>query len=504
MNENEYVLEICNISKHFPGVQALRSVSISIKAGEVHAIIGENGAGKSTLMKCLFGTNKLDDGTFRIDGEEIVFTNPAHALKYGISMVQQELDQALQLNVMENLWMGRYPCKYFFVDEKKMFADTEKILDYLKMPKIDICEKIGKMSVSIRQLIEIAKAISYDSKILVLDEPTSSLTKTEINILFNAIRKLKDDGCSIIYISHKLDEIFEICDRVSVLRDGELIITDDIQNFTLEKMIFNMVNRTLTQRFPNKDNIVGETVLKVENLSSYYSPGVENVSFDLKKGEILGVSGLMGSRRTELLETLFGFRRKGGGKVFLNGKEVDINDTKKAIKFGFSLVTEERRATGIFPVRSVSDNIIVASLRKYVNKLNILLNKRVRKATQEVIESMNVKTPTQRTLIRDLSGGNQQKVILGRWLLTDTDILLLDEPTRGIDVGAKYEIYQIIIDLAKEGKSVIFVSSEMSELLGVSDRILIMSNGRLAGIVDPKIVTQEEILQLSSKYLRNQ
>lgn len=499
MADDTYLLEMRNISKSFPGVKALDDVSFRLKKGTVHALMGENGAGKSTLMKILFGIYTEDTGEIYIEGQKIKFHDPKTALENGVSMVHQELNQVLQRDVMDNILLGRYPQKGFFVDQKSMYEFTKKIFDDLGI-NIDPRAKLKNLSVSERQMVEIAKAVSYNAKILVLDEPTSSLTQQEIDLLFRIINLLRDRGCGIIYISHKMEEILKISDEVTVMRDGKWITTEYAKNLTTNMIIKLMVGRDLTNRFPPKTNKPSEVMLEVKNLTGKYSPSVENVSFDLKKGEILGVAGLVGSRRTELLETIFGMDSYSDGEIYLNGKLIDNKDPSTAIENGFALLTEERRATGIFSMLNVRFNTIIANIDSY-SKFGVLNGKRMKEDTDWVIKSLNVKTPSQNTLIKSLSGGNQQKVIIGRWLLTDPEVLLLDEPTRGIDVGAKYEIYQLIIDLANRGKSVIFVSSEMPELLGICDRILVMSNGKLAGIVEAKETTQEEIMILAAKYL---
>ena len=351
-------------------------------------------------------------------------------------------------------------------------------------------------------MIEIAKAVSYNSKIIVMDEPTSSLTENEVKHLFKIIDKLRDKGCGIVYISHKMEEIKEICDDITIMRDGKWVATDSVSDLTTDQIINMMVGRDLTNRFPPKDNEVKEVILKVENLSALHQPSLKEATFELHKGEILGVAGLVGSKRTDIVETIFGIREKASGKIILNGKEVQNKTPGEAIRNGFALVTEERRATGIFSMLDIKVNSIVSNIDHYKNKfLGLLDNKKMCDDTKWVIDSMRVKTPSQGTQIGTLSGGNQQKVILGRWLLTEPDVLMLDEPTRGIDVGAKYEIYQLMIELAKKDKGIIMISSEMPELLGVTDRILVMSNGRVAGIVNTKETTQEEILALSAKYL---
>lgn len=499
MADTKYVLEMTDICKEFPGVKALDNVQLKVRPGTVHALMGENGAGKSTLMKCLFGVYIEDAGEILIDGEKSKFSNPKQAMDNGVAMVHQELNQVLQRNVMDNIWLGRYPGNAGIVSEKIMYEETKKILDELEIdvnPKF----KMAKLSVSQRQMVEIAKAVSYNAKILVLDEPTSSLTTEEVKHLFKIINKLKAKGCGIIYISHKMEEILEISDDVTIMRDGKWIDTIPAKNLTTDKIIKLMVGRDLTNRFPPKINKPGEVILEVKNLTGTYQPSIRDVSFELKKGEILGVAGLVGSKRTELLETIFGIARHNEGEVILHGKKVENTDSRRAIKNGFALLTEERRSTGIFGQLDIKFNTMIANIDGY-SKLGVLDNKKMTEDTKWTIDSMKVKTPSQKTAIRTLSGGNQQKVIIGRWLLTNPEILLLDEPTRGIDVGAKYEIYQLIIDLANKGKGVIVVSSEMPELLGICDRILVMSNGRVAGIGDADKLSQEDIMTMAAKYI---
>ena len=501
MENTNYLLVMDNISKEFPGVKALDGVNLKVRPYSVHALMGENGAGKSTLMKCLFGIYKKDGGKITFDGKEINFTSAKDALENGVSMVHQELNQVTQRNVLDNIWLGRFPMKGMFVDEKKMYDDTVKIFKDLDI-EVDPRMKVADLSVSQRQMIEIAKAVSYNSKIIVMDEPTSSLTENEVQHLFRIINKLRDKGCGIVYISHKMEEIKEICDDITIMRDGKWVATDSVKDLTTDQIINMMVGRDLTNRFPPKDNEVKEVILKVENLSALHQPSLKEASFELHKGEILGVAGLVGSKRTDIVETIFGMRERATGKIILNGKEVKNRTPGEAIRNGFALVTEERRATGIFSMLDIKVNSIVSNIDHYKNKLlGLLDNKKMVEDTKWVTDSMRVKTPSQSTSIGSLSGGNQQKVILGRWLLTEPDVLMLDEPTRGIDVGAKYEIYQLMIELAKKDKGIIMISSEMPELLGVTDRILVMSNGRVAGIVNTKETTQEEILALSAKYL---
>jgi methyl-galactoside transport system ATP-binding protein len=496
----KYLLEIKNLSKSFSGVKVLDNVEISVKPGTIHALMGENGAGKSTLMKCLFGIYTQDQGEFFLDGEPFNFTDPKEALENGVSMVHQELNQVLQRTIIDNVWLGRYPKKGLFVDEQKMYDDTIELFKSIGV-EVEPNMKLEELSVSERQMVEIVKAVSYDAKVIVLDEPTSSLTANEVDKLFEIMRTLKKKGIGLIYISHKMEEIFEIADYVTVLRDGHYIGTKSTKDLTMDKIINMMVGRDLEHRFPKKAHKVGDTVLEVKNLSTLYKPKVDNVSFSLKKGEILGISGLVGSRRTEMVEAIFGARTKESGELYLNGEKIEINNPVQAIKHGFALITEERRETGIYPVGDIKFNSTIANIHNYTNKFGLLVEKEMIEDTDRQIQNMRIKTPSQKEMIRSLSGGNQQKVIIARWLLLNPDILLMDEPTRGIDVGAKFEIYQLMLDLVSQGKSIIMVSSEMPELLGISDRIGVMSNGKLAGIVNTKDTSQEELFKLTTKYL---
>ena len=500
MENLKYVLEMENISKEFPGVKALDNVQLKLKPGTVHALMGENGAGKSTLMKCLFGIYEKNSGKILLDGVEVNFKSTKEALENGVSMVHQELNQVLQRNVLDNIWLGRYPMKGFFVDEKKMYNDTINIFKDLDI-KVDPRKKVADLPIAERQMIEIAKAVSYKSKVIVMDEPTSSLTEKEVDHLFRIIKKLKESGVGIVYISHKMEEIKMISDEITILRDGKWISTNDVSKISTEQIISMMVGRDLTERFPKKDNTTKEMILEVKNLTALNQPSIQDVSFELYKGEILGIAGLVGSKRTEIVETIFGIRPKEHGEIILHGKTVKNKSPEDAIKNGFALVTEERRSTGIFSMLDVAFNSVISNLDRYKNKFKLLKNKDIEKDTKWIVDSMRVKTPSYSTKIGSLSGGNQQKVIIGRWLLTEPEVLMLDEPTRGIDVLAKYEIYQLMIDLAKKDKGIIMISSEMPELLGVTDRILVMSNGRVAGIVKTSETNQEEIMELSAKYL---
>ena len=495
----DILLRMTDITKTFPGVRALDHVSLEVQAGTVHALMGENGAGKSTLMKCLFGIYAKDEGTITLEGKEINFRNSREALDNGVAMVHQELNQALKRSVMDNIWLGRYPMKAgIVVDEKKMYDDTKAVFDELGI-QVDPKRIMSTMPVSQRQMVEIAKAVSYHSKVIVFDEPTSSLTEEEVEHLFKIINMLRDRGVGIIYISHKMAEIKRISDYITIMRDGTHVITKPAAELEMADIIRYMVGRELTNQFPPKTNKIGPVSLEVEGLTAQYSL-LKDVSFVAHKGEVLGLAGLDGSGRTETLENIFGNATRKEGTIKLNGKVVQNRNPRESIRNGFALLTEERRATGIFAIENIRDNTVISSLKKHLH-FGLLSEKSMRADTQWSIDAMHTKTPSQETKIRSLSGGNQQKVIIGRWLLTDPEVLLLDEPTRGIDVGAKYEIYQLILDLANRGKTILVVSSEMPELLGICDRILVMSGGRLAGEVDAKNTTQEEIMTLAAKYV---
>ncbi len=498
--QSEWLLEMIDVSKSFPGVKALDNVNLRVRPHSVHALMGENGAGKSTLLKCLFGIYEKDQGKIFFKGQEINFTSSKEALENGVSMVHQELNLVLQRTVMDNMWLGRYPTKGWFIDHGKMYDDTKRIFDELDID-IDPKVKVATLSVSQMQMIEIAKAFSYDAKIVIMDEPTSSLTEKEVNHLFKIINKLKDKGCGIVYISHKMEEIFQLCDEITILRDGQWVATQPLKGMTMDQIIGMMVGRELTQRFPEKTNQPKEVILEIEHLTAKNLPSIQDVTFNLHKGEILGIAGLVGAKRTDIVETLFGIRDRSQGSIKLHGKEVANHNAHEAIRNGFALVTEERRSTGIYSRLDIAFNSLIANMDSYKGSMGLLSDNKMKSDTQWVIDSMRVKTPTQQTQIGSLSGGNQQKVIIGRWLLTQPEILMLDEPTRGIDVGAKFEIYQLILELAKKDKGIIIISSEMPELLGITDRIMVMSNGRVAGIVNTKETDQSEILRLASLYL---
>ncbi|MCL2043452.1 MAG: sugar ABC transporter ATP-binding protein [Treponema sp.] len=500
MSNDKYILQVKNISKSFPGVHALDNVSIDIKPGTVHALMGENGAGKSTLMKCLFGIYDPDEGEIILDGIPVRFQNSRQALDAKISMIHQELHPIPLRPVMENLWLGRFPMRFgLFIDHKKMYRDSVALFKDLNMD-IDPRTWVRELSASKIQSLEIAKAVSYGAKVIIMDEPTSSLTENEVHLLFDIIRRLRNEGVAIIYISHKIEEILTISDEVSILRDGKHVGSYNAKELTTDQIIKYMVGRELSHRFPPKDNVPGETVMVVSGFTSTRPRSFRDVNFSLGRGEILGIGGLVGAQRTELIESLFGLRPVESGKISINGMQVRIKNPQQAKRKKLALVTEERRASGIIPMRSVKENMLLANIRHYISTAGLINDTKCEKDTARMIQALNVKTPGGKTLIRDLSGGNQQKVLFARWLLTQPDILLLDEPTRGIDVGAKYEIYNIIINLAKEGKSIIMISSEMPELLGISDRIMVMCEGRVTGFLDRKTATQEAIMHLASQF----
>ncbi len=501
---SEYRLEMHNVDKSFPGVKALDNAQLQLRPGKVHALMGENGAGKSTLMKCMFGIYNMDKGEIIYEGEKVHIKDPMDALNRGIAMVHQELQPIPERNVAENVFVGRYPVKKIagvipVVDHKKMFEDTEAVLKEVRLdfePKA----KLSTLSVSQMQLVEIAKAVSANCRVLILDEPTSSLTMNEVEALFSIIADLKAKGVSIVYISHKMDEILRISDEVTIMRDGQYIGTWDSKDLTTDLIITRMVGRELSNLYPDRYNTPGEVILEVKDFTSINPRSFRNVNFSLRKGEILGVGGLVGAQRTELMEGLFGIRAHSKGEIVLKGEKVNINQPRDAIRRSMALLTEDRRASGIMGVLSISDNVAIASLDQFLMG-GILLNQgKIEELVDDNVAKLSIKTPSNKTLIKSLSGGNQQKVLISRWLANDPDTLILDEPTRGIDVGAKYEIYCIIADLAKAGKSIIMVSSEMSELIGMSDRIMVMCDGRLTGILDSKEANQENIMALATQF----
>ena len=501
---SEYVLEMRDVCKSFPGVKALDHAQLKLRPGTVHALMGENGAGKSTLMKCMFGIYKMDEGEIYIDGEKVTISDPLEAWDKGISMVHQELQPIPARTIGENIFLGRYPMKKALgfipvVDHDKMYEETAKLLKRVRMD-FDPKQKLGTLTVSQMQSVEIAKAVAGNCRVLILDEPTSSLTQNEVEALFRIVEDLKKENVAIVYISHKMDEILRISDEVTIMRDGQYIGTWESKDLTTDFIITKMVGRELTNLYPKRENVPGEVVFEVEDFTSINPRSFRHCSFNVRKGEILGVAGLVGAQRTELMEGLFGTRSHTSGSIRYKGKELKISRPKDAIDQGIAMLTEDRRGSGIMGVLSVADNISIASLNKYVDYGFMLNTKKIDELVEENRQKMNIKTPSGKTLIQSLSGGNQQKVLIGRWLANNPDVLILDEPTRGIDVGAKYEIYCIIADLAKQGKSIIMISSEMGELIGMSDRIMVMCDGRITGFIDGKEANQENIMALATQF----
>ena len=494
---------MCDVVKTFPGVKALNHAQLKLKPGTVHALMGENGAGKSTLMKCMFGIYHMDEGKVIYEGQEVQIKGPLDALNRGIAMVHQELQPIPERSIGENIYVGRYPTKKYgpvtVIDHDKMYEDAAKVLKEVHL-NYDPHAKLGTLSVSQMQLVEIAKAVSADCKVLILDEPTSSLTAAEVEALFTIVNELRAKGVSIVYISHKMDEILRISDEVTIMRDGQYIGTWEAKELTTDMIITKMVGRELSNLYPPRSNTPGEVVFEVKDFTSINPKSFRNVSFELRKGEILGVGGLVGAQRTELMEGIFGTRSHTTGKITFHGKELKINRPKDAIDQGVAMLTEDRRQSGIMGVLSIADNISIASLKKYVDGGIMLNSKKIEQLVQDNVQKMNIKTPSSKTLIQSLSGGNQQKVLIGRWLANDPEVLILDEPTRGIDVGAKYEIYCIIAELAKQGKSIIMISSEMGELIGMSDRIMVMCDGKVTGFIDSQDATQESVMSLATQF----
>jgi inositol transport system ATP-binding protein len=492
--QSEHVLTMEGISKQFPGVRALSDVQLRTRKGTVHALLGENGAGKSTLMKCLIGMYVPDSGTITFKGERLHITSTHYALSKGISMIHQELSPVPQMTVAENIYLGREPTTWYgLLDTRKMNRMATELLDRLRI-KIKPTAKMYQLSIANTQLVEIAKAVSYDSDLIIMDEPTSAITEAEVEGLFNIIRSLKAQGCTIIYISHKMSEIFQIADEVTVFRDGKYMGTDPTSQLTDTKLIEKMVGRTLTDMFHKEKIELGPVFLEIENLSG---KGFRNVSLQVRKGEILGIAGLIGAGRTELMEGVFGVTPTHGGTIRLNGKPIKIKAPSDAIRNGMALLTEDRKLTGLYINASVWENMFIANIKSYLLGPFIRFRK-IEKDCANMRDLMRIKTPSLMEIIKNLSGGNQQKVLISRWLLTEPDLLILDEPTRGIDVGAKSEIYRLMTEFVRSGRSIIMISSELPEILGMSDRILVMHEGEKAGELSRAEATQEKILHLAT------
>ncbi|HET9522564.1 MAG TPA: sugar ABC transporter ATP-binding protein [Candidatus Limnocylindrales bacterium] len=492
---DELLLKMDGISKTFPGVKALDDVHLDVAAGTVHALMGENGAGKSTLMKVLIGMYEADAGTITFGGRVVQMTDTATALGMGISMIHQELSPVPHMTVAENIYLGREPLNRFgLIDKRRMVADTAALFKHWEID-INPRKVMRNLSVAQTQMVEIAKAISYDSRLIIMDEPTSAITEREVDHLHRMIRSLRESGVAIIYITHKMDEVFKISDAVTVFRDGKHVATQPASEMDRGKLISLMVGRELTHMFPKEDVEIGDVVMSVRGLTR--TGKIRDVSFDIRAGEILGLAGLMGAGRTEVLEAIFGVEKVDGGEITIHGKKVRINEPADAIAAGLGMLTEDRKQTGIMGVLSVRDNITIAALPRFSPR-GILRKKQMNLEAQAQREALSIKTPSLAQLVRLLSGGNQQKVLVSRWLLTSPDILMIDEPTRGIDVGAKAEIHRLMCRLAAEGKAILMVSSELPEILGMSDRVLVMHDGRITGEFSRAEATQEKIMQAAT------
>jgi ABC-type sugar transport system ATPase subunit len=493
---DEYLLEMEHISKSFSGVPALTDVSFNLKPGEVHVLIGENGAGKSTLMNILCGLFRADSGTIKISGETVEIPNQAAAMSLGIAIVHQELSNVPDMTIAENIFLGREPHKSGVLLKKDMNSSAKALLSKMGM-NFDTSAKMRSLNVSNQQIIEIAKAISMDAKIIVLDEPTSAITDDEVERLFSIISELKKHNVGIIYISHRMEEIFRIGDRITVLRDGSRIDTRSTSEYSEESLVAQMVGRSITDIFPKYNGEVGETVFEVKNVS--VKGWCNNISFKVRKGEILGFSGLMGAGRTELMEGIFGIRAISSGEIYLDDVKIRIDSPKRAISYGLAYLSEDRQLKGLNPKASVGDNITIASLQKFA-RAGMINGHREQHAIDEYIEKLRIKTSSPRQKICNLSGGNAQKAIIARWMLTNPRVFILDEPTRGIDIGAKAEIHGLISKMAADGIAVIIVSSELPEVMGMSDRILVMHEGSITGELLRGDFSQEKIMQYATVF----
>jgi len=493
--EDKVLLKMKNIHKSFPGVYALNSVDFELRAGEVHALLGENGAGKSTLIKVLGGIYTADQGEIFIEGKRVEIKDVVTAQKCGISIIHQELVLVPYMTVGENIFLGREPMKGKLVDRARLHEEAQKLLDAYDMD-IDARTMVGKLPIAKQQMVEIVKAISYQSKILVMDEPTSSISDKEVSFLFNTMRTLTAKGVGIIYISHKMSELEEICDRVTVMRDGKYIATEVVKETSKDRLISMMVGRDLKNYYTRDYAEHGELVLRCENIAD--GQLVKGASFEMRRGEIIGFSGLVGAGRSELMKCIFGLTGHYTGDIYLEGKKVHIKSPAGAIKYGIALVPEDRKVEGLYHIQSVKYNTTIEVLKDFIKFIHVDKGKE-EEITQKYIDLMATKTPSSRQLVGKLSGGNQQKIMIGRWLATAPKILILDEPTRGVDVGAKSEIYAIMNSLAKAGMSIIMISSELPEIINMSDRVYVMCDGRITGCLNHDEVTQEKIMRLATK-----
>lgn len=491
--EQSDILKLTNVNKSFPGVKALCNMCMTVKKGEVHALVGENGAGKSTLMKILSGAYIKDSGTTEFCGHEVEITSPKQAERLGISIIYQELNLMKKLSVAENVFLGRYPRKNGFIDWKQMNKDAKELFDTFDI-KMDVTAMVRSLSLAQQQLVEIIKAVSINSQVVIMDEPTSSLTASETETLFRIIQTLKDRHIAVIFITHRLDEIFRICDRLTVLRDGCFVGTKAVHEVTKSELISMMIGRELTQQFPPRKVTLGEVSLEVCNLSDGYR--VKDVSFSARRGEVLGFAGLVGAGRTETMRLIFGADPKTSGVVRINGTEVNIRNPRQAVRQKIGFVTENRKEEGLFLSLPIKVNIAMVAYKKILTR-SFFNFKKERQVAEQYVNDLHIVTPSVDQIAMLLSGGNQQKVVLAKWLLPDSEIVIFDEPTRGIDVGAKLEIYTIINNLAAAGKTIIVVSSEMEEVLGISDRIIVMREGRVVGELTKDQFSQQAVTELA-------
>jgi len=490
------IVEMKGLTKKYPGVVALHNVSFDIRRGEVHGLCGENGAGKSTLIKILYGAEHPDSGEVLIEGRKAAIKSPADGVKHGISVVNQELKLAEHLFVGENIFLGHLPCRnimgFHFINRKRLFSDAEALLQKLNV-KLDVYEAVQELSVAKKQIVEIAKALSYHSQILIMDEPSASLTENELEALFKVIALLKQEGVTILYISHRLEEIFRITDRVTVLRDGQYVATHNTKDTTREQLISLMVGRKLGSEYPKKEHTVGKARLNVERLNTY---AIKDISFEARQGEILGIAGLVGAGRTELARAVFGADPLQSGRVLVDGEPVKIAGVSDAIRQRIALIPEDRKNQGTVLAMAIRENVTMVNIHEYIRRF-FISKKKERKSVQKYVDLLRIKTPDIEAPVSSLSGGNQQKVVLAKWLDTNSNIIIFDEPTRGIDVGAKVEIYHLMNNLARQGKTILMISSELPEIIGMCDRVIVMHGGEIAGILNREELTQERILELA-------
>lgn len=498
--ESQYVLEMHNVVKVFPGVRALDGVNLLVRPGKVHVICGENGAGKSTLMKVINGTHEADEGTMIYKGKEIGPHTIQDTMEMGIAMIYQELNPVLEMTIAENVYLGREPKKGAFVDFAKLYEDTQSLLDKLNIP-YNAHQKMKELSIAGHQLIEITKAISMNASVIIMDEPSSAIGDEEIEVLFKQIFSLKEQGVAILYITHKMDEIFRIADEITIIRDGKWIESGPASDYDANKLVARMVGREITNVFPKELDIpIGEVVLEVKNLVQAKEDGgrFQNISFQLHKGEILGFSGLVGAGRSEVMRAIFGLDPLTSGEIYMNGQKVEIHSTSDAIREGIAMVSEDRKGYGLVLGRNIRDNISLVNLKDFV-KNGLIDDNKIIQRSNEMVDMLNIKIANLDVQASTLSGGNQQKVVLAKWLIGNVKVMILDEPTRGIDVGAKSEIHKLMCRFARQGMAIIMISSELPEILGMSDRVVVMQEGVINGVLDRSEATQESIMKLATR-----